>query len=235
VSAPSLRYPYVLFDVGDTLIGPRESFGAVYARVLSGLGIQRSAEEIEKALRAHWGRVNATLSPGVDRYGMYQGGEEEYWLRFVEGTLGDRALAARAVTPLRDAFRDPAAWEVFDDVVPALRALEGMGAKLGIVSNWDSRLRPLLDSLGLARWFDAIAVSCEEGMEKPDPRLFVRAIARLGGTPDRALHVGDVPELDEAGAKAAGIASVLVDRRGRLPSGQRALSDLSTLPNVISS
>ena len=228
-----LRTPFVLFDVGDTLIGPRQSFGAVYARVLAGLGVTRTAEEIEKALRAYWTRINASLAPGVDRYGIYPGGEEEYWLRFVEGTLGDRALAARALAPLRDAFRDPGAWEVFDDVVPVLRALKEIGAKLGVVSNWDSRLRPLLDSLGLARWFDAIAVSCEEGMEKPDPRLFLRALERLGGTPDRALHVGDVPELDEAGARAAGIASVLVDRKGRLAIEPAPLRDLVTIPEIV--
>lgn len=235
MSAPPLRYGFVLFDVGDTLIGPRASFGAVYARVLGSLGIHRSAEEIEKALRAHWGRINAALTPGVDRYGLYPGGEEEYWRRFVEGTLGDPALAARAVTPLRDAFRDPAAWLVFDDTVPTLRALSEMNVKLGVVSNWDSRLRPLLDSLGLTRWFDTIVVSCEEGIEKPDPRLFLRAVERLGGTPERTLHVGDVPELDEAGATAAGIASVLVDRIGKLPSSHRALSDLSTLPTIVGS
>ena len=73
-------------------------------------------------------------------------------------------------------------------------------------------------------------VSHLEGMEKPRPELFLRAVERLSGTPGEALHVGDVPELDEAGARAAGIASVIVDRRARLGAERGALADLSTLP-----
>jgi putative hydrolase of the HAD superfamily len=88
----------------------------------------------------------------------------------------------------------------------------------------------LHSSLGLASWFDTIVVSHLEGMEKPRPELFLRAVSRLGGMPEQALHIGDVPELDEAGARAAGIASAIVDRRKRLAASQTALSDLSSVP-----
>jgi putative hydrolase of the HAD superfamily len=236
----ALRYLIVLFDAGDTLIGPKESFGGVYARVLKGLGVDLSGDALERALRAQWAEINAGLTPGVNRYGMYAGGEQEYWLRFVQGTLArvpglplDPTLPARALTPLRDAFRDPSAWQVFGDVPPVLNALKSMGVKMGIVSNWDSRLPGLLEDLGLARWFDVIVVSSAEGIEKPDPELFLRAVVRLQGTPRGALHVGDMPELDEAGARAAGIDSVLVDRRGRLVPDGRALRDLSALPGIV--
>jgi putative hydrolase of the HAD superfamily len=234
-----LRYPFVLFDAGDTLLTPRESFGAVYARVLATLGVELGASDLEHGLRRCWAATNGAIEPGVDRYAMDPGGENAYWLRFVEGTLArtpgvprDAALAARAVQPLREAFRDPASWRVFDDVVPALEALRRSGARLAIVSNWDSSLPGLLDRLDLTSWFDAIVVSHLEGMEKPRPELFLRAVARLGGTPGEALHVGDVPELDEAGARAAGIASVIVDRRCRLNAVRSALADLSSLPAI---
>jgi putative hydrolase of the HAD superfamily len=91
----------------------------------------------------------------------------------------------------------------------------------------------LLDRLGLGSWFDTIVVSHLEGLEKPRPELFLRAVARMAGTPGEALHVGDIPELDGAGAAAAGIKSVLVDRRSRLDAEHRALSDLSTLPAIV--
>jgi putative hydrolase of the HAD superfamily len=166
-------------------------------------------------------------------------GENAYWLRFVVGTLArtpgaprDEAFAATALAPLREAFRDPGSWRVFDDVVPALSALREAGARLAIVSNWDSGLPRLLQRLELASWFDTVVVSHLEGMEKPRPELFLRAVARLGGSPAQALHVGDVPELDAAGARAAGIANVLVDRRTRLDPEQGALSDLSTVPGI---
>lgn len=236
----TLRYPFVLLDAGDTLIGPRASFGAVYARVLAGLGVNLRAEALERGLRACWADINRAHTPGVDRYGTEPGGEAAYWLRFVEGTLArtpgaprDSDFAKRALDPLRDAFRDPACWRVFDDVVPALDALRAMGARLAVVSNWDSRLPGLLDALDLARHFDAIVVSHLEGVEKPAPELFLRAVARLGGTPDRSLHAGDNPDLDEAGASAAGIASVLIDRTGRLDARLRAVPTLTALAAIV--
>jgi len=234
-----LRYPLVLFDAGETLLAPRESFGAVYARVLATLGVELAASDLEHGLRRCWAAANGAIPSGVDRYATDSGGEDGYWLRFVEGTLArtpgvprDATLAARAVGPLREAFRDPASWRVFDDVVPTLTALRLAGARLAVVSNWDSGLPALLDRLRLASWFDAIVVSHLEGMEKPRPELFLRAVARLRGAPDEALHVGDNPELDEAGARAAGIASVIVDRRGRLGARPATLPDLSTLAAI---
>jgi putative hydrolase of the HAD superfamily len=231
------RYPLVLFDAGETLIAPRDSFGAVYARVLADLGVSLAVSALDQGLRRCWEETNDTIVPGSDRYGSEPGGEDAYWLRFVSGTLErtpgaprDPAFAVRALTPLREAFRDPGSWEVFDDVVPVLSELREAGARLAIVSNWDSGLPRLLARLGLASWFDAVVVSHLEGLEKPRPELFLRAVERLSGTPQHALHVGDVPELDGAGARAAGIASVIVDRRSRLGAEHRALPDLRAVP-----
>jgi putative hydrolase of the HAD superfamily len=231
------RYPLVLFDAGETLISPRDSFGAVYARVLAELGVPLPAPALERGLRRCWADTNEALVPGVDRYGAARGGEDAYWLRFVTGTLArtpgaprDPEFAVRALTPLREAFRDPASWRVFDDVWPVLHELRDGGARLAVVSNWDSGLPALLTRLGLARWFDAIVVSHLEGVEKPHPELFLRAVARLSGEPRDALHVGDVPELDGEGARAAGIRCVIVDRRSRLAAEHEALPDLSAVP-----
>ncbi len=225
----------VLLDAGETLIGPRVSFGEVYARVLAPLGVAADGRDLERALRATWERINREIPPGRDRYGYYPGGEAEYWLRFVARTLEGidgvdaRAVAPRVLEPLREAFRDPDAWIVYPDVPTSLEALRGLGVRLGVVSNWDSRLRGLLHRLGLTSRFDAITVSHEEGVEKPHPELFRRALARLGARPDDALHVGDVPELDAAGAAAAGIPSMLVDRRGRLAPEHGAVADLGAV------
>src|SRR5262245_40099814 len=84
---PGMRYCWALFDVGETLIRPRESFGAVYARVLERLGLSQEAPELEHALRTTWAEVTASLPPGTDRYGSHPGGEDAYWLRFVRRTL----------------------------------------------------------------------------------------------------------------------------------------------------
>ena len=65
------------------------------------------------------------------------------------------------------------------------------GIKLGLVSNFDTRLRPLLAGLGLTNLFDTIIVSAEEGFEKPNPLLFERACERMGVLPHQTVHVGD--------------------------------------------
>jgi putative hydrolase of the HAD superfamily len=214
-----MRWRWALFDVGGTLIGPRDSFGAVYSRVLRAHGLSRDAGTLDRALRATWAEVSAGLPPGADRYGCHSGGESGFWLGIVRRTLERSGgelppgIAERSLEPLRAAFSEPAAWSVFPEVEATLERLASAGMRLGVVSNWDSGLPRLLERLGLARWFETLAVSALAGVEKPDPALFERALADLGADPGRTVHVGDVPELDVAGARAAGIHPILLDRR----------------------
>lgn len=234
-----MRYRFVLLDAGDTLVGPRESFGATYARALAPLGFGATAERFESALRETWAELEREVPPGTDRYGHFEDGEEGYWLRFARSTVAKATgapvaerIGLEALGLLRQAFALREAWEVFPDVVPALEALRDLGVRLAVVSNWDSRLPAVLDRLDLSRHFDAVVVSHLEGVEKPDPEIFRRALSRLAATPDAALHVGDLPRVDLDGARAAGLDGVLVDRRGRLDPAHRALPDLSLLPRI---
>jgi len=231
-----MRCRWALFDVGETLITPRESFGAVYARVLRTLGLERPAPELERALRATWREVSASVPAGVDRYGHHPGGEDAYWLGFVRRTLQlsgacPPGLAERALAPLRAAFAEPEAWRVFPEVEASLERLRAAGIRLGVVSNWDSRLPLLLDRLGLARRFNAIAVSALAGVEKPDPEIFRRALAQLGADPTHTVHVGDVPELDGAGARAAGIRPLLLERRSL--AGANTVRNLAEVADLL--
>ncbi|HEX5043169.1 MAG TPA: HAD-IA family hydrolase [Candidatus Polarisedimenticolaceae bacterium] len=231
-----MRYRWALFDVGETLIRPRESFGAVYARVLAPLGLAREAPEWERALRTTWAEVSASLPPGTDRYGSLPGGEEAYWLRFVRRTLElagtpTPGLAERALAPLRSAFAKPEAWKVFPEVEASLDRLRAAGIGLGVVSNWDSRLPVLLDRLGLAARFDVVVVSALAGVEKPHPEIFRRALEGLGADPTRTAHVGDIPELDGAGAHAAGIRPILLERHA--PEGTDAVRDLRAAADLL--
>ncbi|MDB6108655.1 MAG: HAD-superfamily hydrolase [Pedosphaera sp.] len=113
---------------------------------------------------------------------------------------------------LHDRFREPDAWQIFDDVLPTLHELAALGINLGIISNWDDRLVPMLKSLGLNKYFEAMIVSCDVGFSKLSPVIFEQAAKKLGVPPGSILHVGDSLDADVAGAKAAGFASVLIDR-----------------------
>ena len=105
---------------------------------------------------------------------------------------------------LYDHYAKGSAWERFPDVEPALRDLRDGGCKLAVVSNFDSRLPGILRDLGIADQLDAIIYSSAVGSAKPDPVIFRRALAALDVDPESAVHVGDSPEADVAGAAAAG-------------------------------
>ena len=236
-----MRYPFLLFDAGETLFGPRESWGTVYARVLRPLGVERSPEHFDEAIRWVWQELERQVPRGTDRYAQFDGGEDGYWRRFASGAIGhalgrpiDGRLVETALPLLRAAFREPAVWRVYPEVRETLATLRFLGARLAIVSNWDSRLPYLLDLLDLDDLADAVVVSHLVGVEKPDPRIFRIAMERIGADPARTLHVGDAPECDLEGARAAGVDALLVDRRGRLDPSYRALRDLRGVVEIAS-
>lgn len=103
-------------------------------------------------------------------------------------------------------------WETVPAAVaPTLERLREMGLKLVVVSNANGRLRHLFDRVGLTRMVDVLFDSFEEGVEKPDPRLFGIALDRAGAQRGTTVHVGDLYHVDVAGARAAGITPVLID------------------------
>jgi putative hydrolase of the HAD superfamily len=113
---------------------------------------------------------------------------------------------------LYEEFTDPATWRVYEDVRPCLDRLLGSGIKLGVISNWDERLRPLLRALDLDRYFHTIVVSAEAGFHKPGPEIFRAAAKQLLTPPQAILHIGDSRSEDYEGARAAGFQSLLLKR-----------------------
>ena len=76
----------------------------------------------------------------------------------------------------------------------------------------------LFESLGLAAQFELVVDSALEGVRKPDPEIFRRALARMGGVaPSAALYAGDIPSVDVVGARAAGMEGVLIDTFDHFP------------------
>jgi putative hydrolase of the HAD superfamily len=214
----------VTFDVGGTLIEPWPSVGHVYADVAARHGWPRiSAEMLNRNFRSAWRALeNFNHTPAE-------------W-----SALVDAAFANLIDTPpsriffddVYNRFSEAGAWRVFDDVLPALGALAARGLKLGVISNWDDRLLPLLDRLGLRRHFEAITISCDVGAPKPDPAIFARAAADLCLPPVAILHVGDSEEADELGAQRAGFHAVRL-RRGAERGGPGSIKSLGDLEAVV--
>jgi putative hydrolase of the HAD superfamily len=95
--------------------------------------------------------------------------------------------------------------------VPALRRLRDAGMKTVVVSNSNGTIARLCTRLGLDAYLDVIIDSADEGVEKPDPRLFQIALERSGADPRATIHCGDLYEIDVMGARAAGLPVVLLD------------------------
>lgn len=101
---------------------------------------------------------------------------------------------------------------LFDDVVPALTELKDKGIILGLISNIDKDITPLLNELGLPEWLNIIVTSLDAGATKPHPEIFREALRQAKVQPAEAMYVGDQYQVDVVGANGAGIRGVLLDR-----------------------
>jgi len=195
----------VTFDVGGTLIEPWPSVGHAYAEVAARYGqTQLDPELLNRRFLAAWQERPA----GFDY-------SRAAWAEIVARTLaGSSPLANDGAyfAELYEHFATAKPWRVYEDVRPTLAALRRQGLKLAAISNWDRRLRPLLHNLDLAPAFDLIVISAEQGIHKPAPGIFARAVAALGVPASAALHVGDSAEEDLLGARQAGLQALRLDR-----------------------
>jgi putative hydrolase of the HAD superfamily len=136
--------------------------------------------------------------------------------------VGEQALTDVLIASLQFAL--------FDDAREALQAARRHGLRVVVVSNWDASLAQVLERVGLADVIDGVVTSAAVGAAKPDPAIFDAALALARVVAGEALHVGDSLEEDIAGARAAGIAAVLLNRAGgAAPAGVRAVGSLNEL------
>lgn len=123
---------------------------------------------------------------------------------------------------------------IYPDVVPALEELRRSGYRLGLISNAHPDLRKLLALFDLLAYFDTAVISGEVGFPKPDPRIFRRALEGVGVPPSAAVHVGDDPLTDYAGALRAGLHAILVDRHDTQPGrANPRIPDLFSLADTV--
>jgi putative hydrolase of the HAD superfamily len=121
----------------------------------------------------------------------------------------------------------------FDDARPAIEAARRRGMRVVVASNWDVSLHEVLERIELAPLLDGAVTSAEVGARKPDPAVFMHALAVAGVPASDAVHVGDSVEEDVAGARAAGITPILLSRDGRRsPLGVRQITSLAELERL---
>jgi HAD superfamily hydrolase (TIGR01549 family) len=244
----------ILFDLDDTLVPDEAAFqeaALATARslgVADGLGdaVRRHAREAWRA-GPHWGwfRLIGTSSweglwapaggtgPRIDaiREWLTAVYRPAAWQAALTEIGAEPGLAPRAAAEFTEGRE--ACCRAYPDVVPALERVRAAGLRTAVITNGMSDLQWLkLDRAGLAPHFDVFVASSAVGIGKPDPRIFEVAIDRLGSSASVAWMVGDNPARDVAGAQAAGIRSVWLDRRGDAPAEVAANVTIGSLADL---
>jgi putative hydrolase of the HAD superfamily len=222
----------VLFDAGDTLLAPAPSFQGRFVAVAADQGLPLEEAAVDAAIAA---AVRAAAWPEDWTDPATQ---REFWIGFyreILTSLGHADDGLQLAEALFASFSDPASYQLFDDVRPALEELAGRGITLGVVSNFEPWLADILALQEIDHLFATVAISGVLGVAKPDPGIFEAALAEAGADPSATVHVGDQPANDVAAARAVGITPVLIDRFARYPEpdGAHRVEDLGGLVKLV--
>jgi putative hydrolase of the HAD superfamily len=196
----------IFFDAAGTLIHLPRGVGWHYQDVAARFGCALNRESLDQSFGSVWKSMPARPATHWPR----PDDDRAWWRELVE-----RVLNQCEVTPpqlprpsyfeeLYHEFTQPGVWALYPEVREVLTSLRGR-FRLGIISNFDGRLRPILANLGIADDFADIIISSETGAEKPDTWIFQQALGTARIAPSEALHVGDDPVRDWQGAAAAGL------------------------------
>ncbi|MBQ2988850.1 MAG: HAD family hydrolase [Clostridia bacterium] len=192
---------WIFFDIGGTLADETKSLhrrAELTAKMQNKIGIHCTTEQIEEAMKK-------AASMG---------------LPYFQGAVD--LLGLRGMVPY-----DAVGEKLYGDVKPVLEALHGK-YHLGIIANQPLGTEGRLRQYGIRDYFEVVLSSAEEGLHKPDPALFARALARAGCAPGEAWMIGDRPDNDIAPAKSLGMKTVRVRQGlgGTMPvSGEAQKAD----------
>jgi len=218
----------VLFDVDFTIAKPGPELGPE--------GYQRLGERFGLKLDpARYADARAKAIEGIKRHPELEH-DEEIWVAFTERIIrnmgGEADSAYDCAVAMTKAWEHAEHFELYEDALPVLEELRRRGLKLGLVSNTGRDLDEFVAHHQLD--VDAVLGSGAFGRTKPHPTIFRAVLERLQVEPGEAAMVGDSPEDDIEGARAAGLgAAFLLDRDDRFPEIPDRLPDLLALPAAL--
>jgi len=200
----------VLFDLGGTLVDERNYAG------WSDLARRCSLDIDADALAHSFLEVEREFDERPPRWSA-----AEVRVHFWRETL-TRATGREIPQPTAERFlsavqtTDDQPFPLYSDARRCLERLRAERRKLGIVSNSTSeaRVRSILDRAGIVEFFERVVSSGTEGVAKPDPAIFRRAVERLEVRSDEAFYVGNLANTDARAARAAGLHAVWLNREG---------------------
>jgi putative hydrolase of the HAD superfamily len=225
----------VFFDAAGTLFDVRGSVGEVYARFAAKYDKQIDAETLhQEFIRQFRKQPPMTFPHTLERSQRLQL-EQDWWRVLVRAVFTPFGIFPQFEDYFEEIFayfRRAEAWEVYPDTQPTLTALRARGYRLGVLSNFDTRLYDVLEGLHLRKYFDAIYASTEVGAAKPEVGIFQIALRENHLAPAQGLHVGDRWREDVQGAMAAGMQAVWLNRQ-HLPQPEANVSQVADLQQIL--
>ena len=197
---------HIFLDVGDTLLFLGIPPGAIYLDVLRKHGvlkIHHTDADLKTYFAEAWSEMNSKPNPDwKDRYRIHPHGQDGWWKElislFLQNVLGESEinLSESVYKEIFDKFENESLWEIEPSFFVLQEYAHKHNIELGIISNWDYRLRGLLERKNLIHYFSPVLISAEFGYEKPSEVIFQKALEMSGREPEELIYVGDKPELD---------------------------------------
>jgi FMN phosphatase YigB (HAD superfamily) len=207
----------IFFDAYGTIFigGETDDPTEALRRGLAGAGVEVEHEVLGAALKQEMNHYRYSQRAVRTREDMER-------LRRECGQIIIDGIGGPAVCPLSDAevaviLVAAFPGRVFPELPDAVARAREAGCRVGVLSNFSYMLPMILDDLGIGDLFDFIIHSAGVGFEKPHPRIFHAALQQAAVAPHQAALIGDTYEEDVAGATAAGMVAVFLDRAGEAP------------------
>ena len=203
----------ILFDAAGTLFYLTKTVGDHYAYVGREVGLYLDAQKLESAFHSAWQQM--PRRPATD--GPRENDDKGWWRELVARVFDQVAPSLSELDRdnffeiAYEHFAEAGVWQLYPEVPEVLEQLRPR-FQLAVVSNFDARLRFILQHLGVSKYFSYIFISSELGADKPDPEIFRRALEIIHLDANEVLEVGDDPERDWKAAKAAGLLVFRLDR-----------------------
>jgi putative hydrolase of the HAD superfamily len=232
----------IFFDAVGTLFGVKGSVGQIYGEIAQKFNVNTNYADLNRAFVQNFTKSSKIAFPHVSPLEI-PNYEYAWWYDIAKSTFTQVGAFEQFAdfdayfSEMFEFFTLPDAWYIYDDVIPTLEYLQNKGIKLGIISNFDSRIYSVLDNLKLQNFFTSVTISTEVRAAKPDPHIFNSAIAKHHSQTNSIQnfwHVGDSFKEDYEGAKNANpkgnnLQGIWLDRSGNSPINENTISNFRDL------
>src|SRR5437899_11905212 len=204
----------IFVDAAGTLFYLPRGVGYHYALVGDNIRLKLDSRQLDRAFNNAWNAMPRRES--ID--GPRENDDKDWWRQLVDLVLNEVAPSLNELDRdnffeiAYEHFAEAGVWELYPEVLEVLEKLSAR-FQLAVISNFDGRLRMILEQLGISKFFKHVFLSSELGADKPDPEIFRRALNLICLEPNEVLHVGDDPERDWKAATAVGLSTFQLDRK----------------------